>query len=81
MRRYFVLLLITGTFWARTDFDKLVYVINYENLSIVGKAFYDAKKIKKMDFISPSSLSDICLFKIWCSSNYQIRGLGISSNT
>ena len=53
MRRYFVLLLITGTFWARTDFDKLVSIINYENLSIKGKAFYDAKKNQENGFYIP----------------------------
>tara|TARA_Y100001958_G_C20790114_1_gene257951 strand:- start:20 stop:526 length:507 start_codon:yes stop_codon:yes gene_type:complete len=44
MRRYLVLLLITGAVRAQTDFDKLVPVIDYENLSIKNKAIYDAKK-------------------------------------
>ena len=65
MRRYFVLLLITGTFWARTDFDKLVSVINYENLSIVGKAFYDAKKKSKKWILYPPAA-----FPIFVSSKY-----------
>ena len=44
MRRFIVLLLITGAVWAQTDFDKLVPVLDYENLSIKDKAIYDAKK-------------------------------------
>ena len=53
MRRCLVLLLITGTVWAQTDFDKLVPVLDYENLSIKGKAFYDAKKNQENGFYIP----------------------------
>ena len=42
MLRYIVLLLITGTVWAQTDFNKLVPVLDYEHLSIKDKAIYDA---------------------------------------
>ena len=44
MRKCIILFLITGIIWAQTDFDKLVPVLHYEDLSINGKAFYDAKK-------------------------------------
>ena len=53
MRRYIVLLLTTGTIWSQPDFDKLVPVIDYENLSIKGKAFYDAKKESRKWILYP----------------------------
>ena len=43
MCRFIILLLITGAVWAQTDFDKLVSVLDYENLSIKDKAIYDAR--------------------------------------
>ena len=65
MRRYIVLLLITGTVWAQTDFDKLVPVLDYEHLSIKGKAFYDAKKESKKWILYPPAA-----FSIFVSSIY-----------
>ena len=53
MRRYIVLLLTTGTIWSQPDFDILVPVIDYENLSIKGKAFYDAKKESRKWILYP----------------------------
>ena len=53
MRRFLVLLLITATVWAQTDFDKLVPVLDYENLSIKGKVFYDAQKNQENGFYIP----------------------------
>ena len=57
MRRFIFLLLITGTVWAQTDFDKLLPVLDYEHLSIKGKAIYDAKKdAKKWLFFPPTAV-------------------------
>ena len=53
MRRFIVLLLITGAVWAQTDFDKLLPVLDYEHLSIKGKAFYDAKKESRKWILYP----------------------------
>ena len=65
MRRFIVLLLITGTVWAQTDFDKLVPVLDYEHLSIKGKAFYDAKKESRKWILYPPAA-----FSIFVSSIY-----------
>ena len=65
MRRFIVLLLITGTVWAQTDFDKLVPVLDYEHLSIKGKAFYDAKKESRKWILYPPAT-----FSIFVSSIY-----------
>ena len=57
MRRFIVLLLITGTVWAQNGLDKLVPVLDYEHLSINGKAIYDAKKdAKKWLFFPPTAV-------------------------
>ena len=57
MRRFIFLLLITGTVWAQTGLDKLVPVLDYEHLSIKGKAIYDAKKdAKKWLFFPPTAV-------------------------
>ena len=53
MRKCIILFLITGIVRAQTDFDKLVPVLDYENLSIKGKAFYDAKKNQENGFYIP----------------------------
>ena len=53
MRGFIVLLLITGAVRAQTDFDKLLPVLDYEHLSIKGKAFYDAKKNQENGFYIP----------------------------
>ena len=65
MRRYIVLLLITGAVCAQTDFDKLVLVPDYEHLSIKGKAFYDAKKESRKWILYPPAA-----FSIFVSSIY-----------
>ena len=65
MRRYIVLLLITGAVWAQTDFDKLLPVLDYEHLSIKGKAFYDAKKESRKWILYPPAA-----FSIFFSSIY-----------
>ena len=58
MHRYIVLLLITGAVRAQTDFDKLVPVLDYENLSIKDKAIYDAKKdARKWILYPPAAFS------------------------
>ena len=59
MHRYIVLLLITGAVRAQTDFDKLVPVIDYENLSIKGKAFHDAKKESRKWILYPPAAFSI----------------------
>ena len=57
MRRFIVLLIITGTVWAQTGLDKLVSVLDYEHLSIKDKAIYDAKKdAKKWLFFPPTAV-------------------------
>ena len=60
MRKYIVLLLITGTVWAQTGLDKLVLndgKIIIENLSTEEKAIYDAKKdAKKWLFFPPTAV-------------------------
>ena len=65
MRRFIVLLLITGAVWAQSDFDKLVPVLDYEHLSIKGKAFYDAKKESRKWILYPPAA-----FSIFVSSIY-----------
>ena len=65
MRRFIVLLLITGAVWAQTDFDKLLPVLDYEHLSIKGKAFYDAKKESRKWILYPPAA-----FSIFVSSIY-----------
>ena len=97
MRRYIVLLLITGTVWAQTDFDKLVLddgretlgensyieenivyfkqtnglafqgvpVLDYENLSLKGKAIFNAKKESRKWILYPPAT-----FSIFVSSIY-----------
>ena len=65
MRRFIFLLLITGTVWAQTDFDKLLPVLDYEHLSIKGKAFYDAKKESRKWILYPPAV-----FSIFVSSIY-----------
>ena len=54
MRRFIVLLLITGTVWAQNGLDKLVPVLDYEHLSIKDKAIYDAKKDARRWLLYPS---------------------------
>ena len=60
MRKYIVLLLITGTVWAQTGLDKLVLndgKIIIENLSPEEKAIFDAKKdAKKWLFFPPTAV-------------------------
>ena len=57
MRRFIVILLIIGTVWAQTGLDKLVPVLDYEHLSMKGKAIYDAKKdAKKWLFFPPTAV-------------------------
>ena len=65
MRRFIVLLLITGAVRAQTDFDKLLPVLDYEHLSIKGKAFYDAKKESRKWILYPPAA-----FSIFVSSIY-----------
>ena len=65
MRGFIVLLLITGAVWAQTDFDKLLPVLDYEHLSIKGKAFYDAKKESRKWILYPPAA-----FSIFVSSIY-----------
>ena len=57
MCRFIVLLLITRTVWAQNGLDKLVPVLDYENLSIKDKAIYDAKKdARKWIFFPPTAV-------------------------
>ena len=65
MRGFIVLLLITGAVRAQTDFDKLLPVLDYEHLSIKGKAFYDAKKESRKWILYPPAA-----FSIFVSSIY-----------
>ena len=65
MRGFIVLLLITRAVWAQTDFDKLLPVLDYEHLSIKGKAFYDAKKESRKWILYPPAA-----FSIFVSSIY-----------
>ena len=65
MRGFIVLLLITRAIWAQTDFDKLLPVLDYEHLSIKGKAFYDAKKESRKWILYPPAA-----FSIFVSSIY-----------
>ena len=97
MRRFIVLLLITGTVWAQTGLDKLVLddgtetlgeylrsnenivyfkqtnglafqgvpALDYGNLSIKGKAIYDAKKESRKWILYPPAA-----FSIFVSSIY-----------
>ena len=65
MRRFIVLLLITGTVWAQTGLDKLVPVLDYEHLSIKDKAIYDAKKESRKWILYPPAA-----FSIFVSSIY-----------
>ena len=64
MRNVLFYFLITGIIWAQTDFDKLVPVLDYEDLSIKGKAFYDAKKDSRKWILYPP-----VAFSIFVSSN------------
>ena len=65
MRGFIVLLLITRAVWAQTDFDKLLPVLDYEHLSIKGKAFHDAKKESRKWILYPPAA-----FSIFVSSIY-----------
>ena len=71
MTKHLRLLLFIGLAWGQdnlkieSDFDKLVPVIDYENLSIKGKAFYDAKKESRKWILYPPAA-----FSIFVSSIY-----------
>ena len=65
MRGFIVLLLITRAVWAQTDFDKLLPVLDYEHLSIKGKAFYDAKKESRKWILYPPAAFSIFVSSIF----------------
>ena len=65
MHKCIILFLITGIIWAQTDFDKLVPILDYEDLSIKGKAFYDAKKESRKWILYPPAAFSIFVFSIY----------------
>ena len=50
MRRYIVLLLITGTVWAQTDFDKPSILVFKKNLETISFKKYDLIKINGIKY-------------------------------
>ena len=50
MRRYIVLLLITGTVWAQTDFDKPSILVFKKNLETISFKKYDLIKINDIKY-------------------------------
>ena len=84
MRKCIILFLITGILWAQTDFDKLVPVLDYEDLSIKGKAFYDAKKDSRIWILYPPVAFSIFVSSIYYGSRLgdaEILGISAASLT
>ena len=84
MRRFIVLLLITRTVWAQNGLDKLVPVLYYEDLSIKGKAFYDAKKDSRIWILYPPVAFSIFVSSIYYGSRLgdaEILGISAASLT
>ena len=84
MRKCIILFLITGIIWAQTDFDKLVPVLDYEDLSIKGKAFYDAKKDSRIWILYPPVAFSIFVSSIYYGSRLgdaEILGISAASLT
>ena len=84
MRKCIILFLITGIIWAQTDFDKLVPVLDYEDLSIKGKAFYDAKKDSRKWILYPPVVFSIFVSAIYYGSRLgdaEILGISAASLT
>ena len=69
----------------KSDFDKLVPVIDYENLSIKGKAFYDAREDARKWILYPPAAFSIFAYSLYDGtlgdSDAAILGISAASLT